>query len=116
MAKNDTKAVERQSLAMLNTIDKTEWEQDEDGMTNRPNIGVTATLSHETEDYIRIIKTLADIEPIYMRALRGTYDEAQALQRYAAFREIFVNLRDTISHDMGYCIGDRLEQWQGEYL
>lgn len=116
MANKDTKAAGLQSLAALNVLDKTEWQQDEDGITNRPNLTITATLCHETEDYIRIIKTLADIEPIYFRALKGTYDAEDASRRYLEFRETFVKLRDIISHDMGYCIGDRLEQWQADYL
>lgn len=116
MIADNTQAAECRSLAELNVIDNTKWEIDEDGMTNRPCIQVTATLCHETEDFIRSIKTLADIMPIYMRALRGTYDSEEAVKRYAGVSELFHKLREEISKDLGYCIGDRLEQWQADYL
>lgn len=114
---NKTTTTPRTALAALNEIDRTEYVTDEDGiMQNRSNLNITATLSYESEDYIRIIKTLADLPPVYMRALRGTYDEEQARARFIEFRSIFESLRDHISKDMGYCMADRLEQWQGDYI
>ena len=73
-----TQGAERLPLSALNHLDTTEYETitDEYGDvegTTRPNRQISATLSHETEDYIRIIKTLTDILPVYGECLRGTY-------------------------------------------
>lgn len=91
---------------------------DADGIpyTDRPNVEVFATLSHETEDYIRIIKTLSDILPIYNDCLRGTYYTDQAKARYIEVMNLIKKLREEIGHDMGVCIADRLAEWGDDYI
>lgn len=113
---------ERLHLSALNQLDKTEYDvvRDEYGeieTTERPNLNVCATLSHESEDYVRIIKTLQDIKDVYFNALRGTYyDKDKAQQRYAAVLPLFNALRDEIGRDMGLCMADRLSEWQDDYI
>ncbi|MBQ2420366.1 MAG: hypothetical protein II284_03095 [Clostridia bacterium] len=92
---------------------------DEDGepYTDRPNVEVFATLSHETEDYIRIIKTLSDMLPIYAECLRGTYyGGEQANARYKVVLPLIQKLREEIGHDLGVCIADRLAEWGEDYI
>lgn len=117
-----TQGAERLPLSALNHLDTTEYETitDEYGDvegTTRPNREISATLSHETEDYIRIIKTLTDILPVYAECLRGTYyGGEQGNARYRAVLPLFQQLREEIGHDMGVCMADRLAKWQEEYL
>lgn len=92
---------------------------DEDGnpYTDRPNVEVFATLSHETEDYIRIIKTLSDMLPIYSECVRGTYyDNEKANARYCVVLHLIEQLRDEIGRDMGVCMADRLSEWKEDYI
>lgn len=92
-------------------------DDDETMEAERPNIHVHAILSHETEDYIRIFKTLAEILPVYDYALRGTYyGAAIARERWCKVLHLFQELRNEIAHDMGVCIADRLSEWQDNYL
>lgn len=129
MAPQDTNAAQhaepvqaRLHLSALNQLDKAEYNviRDEYGeieSTERPNLNVCATLSHESEDYVRIIKTLWDILPVYANALRGTYYGGdQANERYRAVLPLFTQLRDEIAHDMGVCMADRLSEWKDDYL
>lgn len=110
---------ERVPLSVLNAllpINEQPTDRDDDE-TARPNIEVLATLSNETEDFIRIIKTLWDMLPVYSRALNGTYyGGAQANERYKTVLGIFQQLRDEIAHDMGVCIADRISEWKDSYL
>ena len=92
---------------------------DDDGeeYPTRPNVEVFATLSNETEDYVRILKTLAQILPVYHNALRGTYYGGEkARERYAHVVQLFCQLRDEIGHDMGVCMADRLSEWKEDYI
>lgn len=92
-------------------------DEDGDPYTDRPNIEVLAKLSHETEDYIRIIKTLSDMLPLYAECLRGTYyGGEQGNARYRAVLPLFQQLRDEIGHDMGVCMADRLSEWKEDYI
>lgn len=100
-------------------VSKFPLKKDDDGepYTDRPNVEVFATLSHETEDYIRIIKTLSDMLPIYAECLRGTYyGGEQGNARYRAVLPLFQQLRDEIGHDMGVCMADRLSEWKEDYI
>lgn len=112
----------RLHLSELSQLDKTEYDviKDEDGEiegTTRPNLNVCASLSHESEDYIRIIKTLWDMLPVYGNALQGTYyDNDKANERYRAVLPLFQRLRDEIAHDMGVCMADRLSEWKDDYI
>ena len=112
----------RLHLSELTQLDKTEYDviRDEYGeieTTERPNLNVCATLSHESEDYVRIIKTLQDIKDVYFNALRGTYyDKDKAQKRYAAVLPLFNSLRDEIGRDMGVCMADRLSEWKDDYI
>ena len=112
----------RLHLSELSQLDKTEYDvvRDEYGeieSTERPNLNVCATLSHESEDYVRIIKTLWDMLPVYANALQGTYYSTEkANERYKAVLPIFTQLRDEIAHDMGVCMADRLSEWKEDYI
>lgn len=112
----------RLHLSALSQLDKTEYDviRDEYGdveETTRPNLNVNATLSHESEDYIRIVKTLWDMLPVYANALQGTYyDTDKANERYKAVLPLFQRLRDEIAHDMGVCMADRLSEWKDDYI
>ena len=112
----------RLHLSELSQLDKTEYDvvRDEYGeieSTERPNLNVCATLSHESEDYVRIIKTLWDMLPVYANALQGTYYSTEkANERYKAVLPIFTQLRDEIAHDMGVCMADRLSEWKEDYM
>ena len=100
-------------------VSKFPLKKDDDGepYTDRPNVEVFATLSNETEDYIRIIKTLSDMLPIYAECLRGTYyGGEQGNARYRAVLPLFQQLRDEIGHDMGVCMADRLSEWKEDYI
>ena len=100
-------------------VSKFPLKKDDDGepYTDRPNVEVFATLSHETEDYIRIIKTLSDMLPIYAECLRGTYyGGEQGNARYRAVLPLFQQLRDEIGHDMGVCMADRLSEWKEDHI
>ena len=128
MTKQDTNAAAQHAepaqvqepinLSELTTIDTTEYEKDEDGaFMNRPNLNVCATLSHESEDYIRIVKTLWEMLPVYHKALKGTYLNAEkAGERYRAVLPLFQQLRDEIAHDMGVCMAERLGEWKEDYI
>ena len=117
-----TQGAERLPLSALSQLNTTEYEtiKDEDGEiegTTRPNLNVCASLSHESEDYIRIIKTLWDMLPVYGNALQGTYyDTDKANERYRAVLPLFQRLRDEIAHDMGVCMADRLSEWKDDYI
>lgn len=112
----------RLHLSELSQLDKTEYDvvRDEYGeieSTERPNLNVCATLSHESEDYVRIIKTLWDMLPVYANALQGTYYSTEkANERYKAVLPIFTQLRDEIARDMGVCMADRLSEWKEDYI
>lgn len=103
---------------LTHLLDTTQFEKNEDGdFTNRPNLNVYATLSHETEDYARIIKTLWDMLPVYSAALDGTYYGAEiSRERYKTVLALFTQLRNEIAHDMGVCIADRLSEWKEDYM
>ena len=112
----------RLHLSELSQLDKTEYDviRDEYGdveSTARPNLNVCATLSHESEDYVRIIKTLWDMLPVYANALQGTYyDTEKANERYRAVLPLFTQIREEIGRDMGVCMADRLSEWQEDYI
>lgn len=112
----------RLHLSAINQLDKTGYAvtRDEYGeieTTERPNLNVCATLSHESEDYVRIIKTLWEMLPVYAAALQGTYyDTEKANARYKAVLPLFQQLRDELAHDMGVCMADRLSEWKDDYL
>ena len=94
-------------------------DEDEDGTieAERPEIHVHAILSNETEDYIRILKTLAEILPVYDYALKGTYyGAAIARERWCKVLHLLGKVREEIAHGMGVCIADRLSEWQDNYL
>lgn len=83
----------------------------------RPNVEVYATLSHETEDYVRIIKTLAEMLPVYHCALMGTYYGGEQVgERYRKVLHLLQELRNEIAHDMGVCMADRLSEWKDDYM
>lgn len=104
-------------LAELINLNNTNYIEDEDGITNRPNLNVCATLSHESEDYIRIVKTLWEMLPVYHKALKGTYNDAEKVgERYRNILPMFQQLRDDIAHDMGVCMADRLGEWKEDYI
>ena len=107
----------RLRLSELNTIDKTEYERDEDGVyKNRPNLNVRVTLSHETEDYVRVFKTLAGVRPTMLRALRGTYGESEGNRRYNDLMPHLNTLIAELSKDMGFMVTDCLCNWGEDYL
>ena len=112
----------RLHLSELTQLDNAEYDviRDEYGeieSTTRPNLNVCATLSHESEDYVRIIKTLWGMLPVYGNALQGTYYSTEkANERYKAVLPLFTQLRDAIAHDMGVCMADRLSEWQEDYI
>lgn len=107
----------RLRLSELNTIDKTEYERDEDGIyKNRPNLNVCVTLSHETEDYVRVLKTLAGVRPTMLRALRGTYGESEGNRRYNDLMPHLNTLIAELSKDMGFMVTDCLCNWGEDYL
>lgn len=107
----------RLRLSELNTIDKTEYERDEDGVyKNRPNLNVCVTLSHETEDYVRVFKTLAGVRPTMLRALRGTYGESEGTRRYNDLMPHLNTLIAELSKDMGFMVTDCLCNWGEDYL
>lgn len=123
MTKKNTNAaqlaepVQAMHLAELINLDNTKYIEDEDGISNRPNLNVCATLSHESEDYIRIVKTLWEMLPVYHKALKGTYDDAESAgERYRHVLPLFRQLRDEIAHDMGVCMADRLGEWKEDYI
>lgn len=106
------------SMSDLQTLSDTSiYLRNEDGdFIDRPCIEVRATLSHETENYIRIIKNLAGMYEPYMAALVGTYGESKGRARYAEIIGLFIHLRDEIAHDMGVCMGERLSEWKDNYI
>ena len=132
MTKKDTNAAQLAEpaptpvkLSELNTLlnpELYEWAtKDERGedvdAPERPNVEVCATLSHETEDYVRIIKTLAEMLPVYHCALKGTYYGAEiSRERYVKVLHLIQQLRDEIAHDMGVCIAERLSEWKDSYM
>lgn len=125
METNKTTAIqgaERLPLSALSQLNTTEYEtiKDEDGEiegTTRPNLSISATLSHETEDYIRIIKTLSEILPVYHECLRGTYYGGEQVGvRYQKVMPLIQQLREEIGHDMGVCMADRLAEWKEDYI
>ena len=106
------------NLSELTTIDTTEYEKDEDGaFMNRPNLNVYATLSHETEDYIRVIRAIRDIKPTLRRAEMFTHGEKDGTIHYNNNIAPLLNkLLDIIGRDMGVCITERLSLWGDNYL
>ena len=106
------------NLSALNHIDNTDYEKDEDGAyTNRPNLNVYATLSHETEDYIRVIKVLRDIKPVLRRAEQYTHGETDGAVRYNNDIAPLINrLLDEIGRDMGAAMVERLTLWGEDYI
>ena len=128
MTKQDTNAAAQHAepaqvqepinLSELTTIDTTEYEKDEDGaFMNRPNLNVYATLSHETEDYIRVIRVIRDIKPVLRRAEMYTHGESEGAQHYNNDVAPLLNkLLGVISRDMGVCITERLSLWGDNYL
>lgn len=117
-AQHAEQGAERLNLSQLKTLlDTSVFTEDEDGILNRPNIDIAASLSHETEDYLRIIKTLWQILPIYHDALNGTYyNNEKVNERYAVILELLTQAREEIGRDMGVCISDRITEWQDDYL
>lgn len=109
---------ERINLSALNQLDTTVYEQDEDGAyTNRPNLNVYATLSHETEDYIRVVKVLRDIKPVLRRAEQYTHGETDGTVRYNNDIAPLINrLLDEIGRDMGAAMVERLTLWGEDYI
>lgn len=128
MTKQDTNAAAQHAepaqvqepinLSELTTIDTTEYEKDEDGVfMNRPNLNVCATLSHETEDYIRVIRAIRDIKPVLRRAEMFTHGEKDGALHYNNNVAPLLNkLLDVIARDMGVCITERLSLWGDNYL
>lgn len=108
----------RLHLSELNTLlDTSVFTEDEDGILNRPNIDIAASLSYETEDYVRVIKTLWQILPIYRDALKGTYFNNEKInERYAVVLELLTQVREEIGRDMGVCISDRITEWKEDYM
>lgn len=108
----------RLHLSELITIDTTEYETNEDGAyTNRPNLNVYATLSHETEDYIRVIRAIANIKHILRRTEQYTHGETDGVIRYnAAIAPLLNKLLDEVGRDMGVCITERLTLWGADYI
>ena len=108
----------RINLSALNQLDTTVYEQDEDGAyMNRPNLNVYATLSHETEDYIRVVKVLRDIKPVLRRAEQYTHGETDGTVRYNNDIAPLINrLLDEIGRDMGAAMVERLTLWGEDYI
>ena len=105
------------NLSALNHINTTHYERDEDGMyLNRPNLNVQVTMSYQTEDYVRVLKTLADVRPVLLRALRETHGEGNGTRRYNEVIPHLNGLIEEISGDMGGHITDVVMNWQGEYM
>lgn len=107
----------RLHLSAINQLDTTVYEQNEDGMyINRPNLNVYATLSHETEDYIRVIRTIQDAKNVLKRAEQYTHGEREGLVRYNEIVPLFNKLLDEIGRDMGAAITERLILWGEDYI
>ena len=105
------------SLSALNHIDSTDYERDEDGaFIDRPNLDVQVTMSYATEDYVRILKTFADVRPVLLRALRETHGEKDGTLRYNEVIPHLNRLIAEISGDMGHHVADVVMNWQGEYM
>lgn len=111
-------AQERVHVKNLNALaDTSIYDTNEDGdFTNRPNINIYATLSHETEDLLRILKTFADMLPAYRRALMGIYGEEKGAQRYRDMLPKLTELRNEFGLDLGLCVAERVAEWQDDYL
>lgn len=108
----------RLHLSELTTIDTTEYETNEDGAyTNRPNLNVYATLSHETEDFIRVIRAITDIKPVLRRAEMYTHGETEGALHYNTNVAPLLNkILDVIGRDMGVCMTERLTLWGEDYI
>lgn len=124
---NTTKTPRQQNAAFVpacfsmsdlqSLLDTSIYDRNEDGdFINRPCIDVQVTMSHETENYIRIIKTLAEMYEPYMAALIGTYGEKKGRARYAEMIGHFLTIRDEIGRDMGVCMAERLSEWKDNYI
>lgn len=105
------------NLSALNHINKTDYQKDEDGaFIDRPNLDVQVTMSYATEDYVRILKTLADVRPVLRRALQETHGEKDGTLRYNEMIPHLNRFIAEISGDMGEYITDVVMNWQGEYM
>lgn len=121
MTKNTTNATPvqvRLHLSELTNIDTTAYETNEDGaFTNRPNLNVYATLSHETEDYIRVIRTITDIKPVLRRAEIYTHGEREGALHYNTnVAPLLDKVLDVIGRDLGVCMVERLTLWGEDYI
>lgn len=104
-------------LSALSCLDTNNYIQDEDGIyIDRENIQVQAVLSYETEDYVRIIKTISAAMHVYRNALLSTYGESEGHKRYASILPQFKDLLNAIGHDMGLCMAERLGTWGENYI
>lgn len=103
--------------AFSSLLDTSVFETNEDGETNRPNVDVFCTLSHETEDYMRIIKTLWKMLAAYRSSLVGTYGAGtKADERFKEVLPVFQQLRTEVARDLGECIAERLSEWGEDYM
>lgn len=104
-------------LSALSCLDTKQYNQDEDGVyVDRDNIQVQAVLSYETEDYLRVIKTISTAMPVYHDALLSTYGESEGQKRYGEILPQFKNLINAIGQDMGICMAERLRTWGENYI
>ena len=104
-------------ISSLNTLPQVEqYTKTIEDYINRPNVEITATLTHQTEDYIRIIKTMDSVLDHLKRALEDTHGIEQGRRRYAVIAPMFEALTAEIGADLGANIVNSLTQIGGEYL
>ena len=95
------------SLSDFTTINSPHYTQRADGSyKDRPYTAVSVALTHETEDYVRVLNTLASVRPVLMRALRGTHGMKDGTLRYNEVIPHLNKLLDEIGGDIGQTLVD----------
>lgn len=103
-------------LQDLNTLSDNKYTASVEEALKRPTIKISAELSHETEDYIRIIRTLDNTLLHLRNTLENTHGVEDGRRRFDEIAPLIRTATTAIGADLGGHIVESLIEWEGQYL